>query len=287
MSSFVLTKGTEFEKSYVDVLDYKFGMTFFISHEILFNITMKKILLFLSVFVFVPLMAQQGLLDQANDSYKQEKYAEAVALYDSIIATGYTSAEVYYNLGNAHYKMGHVAPCILNYERALQIDPNDKDIAYNLELVQQHVVDEIEMVDVFFLKKILHNLRASQSSDTWARISIMAFVFTMVMLLIFLLSRVPVLKKVGFYFTILAFVVALTSLIFSSKGKKEMTSHDTAIVFSPTVTVKSSPNDSGTKIFVLHEGTKVQIVDRLGEWVEIMLSDGNKGWMKAETIEEI
>lgn len=248
---------------------------------------MKQIILIFSVFCILPLMAQQGLVDQGNDFYQQEKYAEAVAMYDSVITTGYTSAEVYYNLGNAHYKMGHVSYSILYYERALQLSPNDKDIAYNLELVQQHVVDEIDEVDQFFLKKFFRNIRVTQSSDTWARICIVAFVLMLIMLLFFFLSRRTVLKRIGFYFAILALVVCFTTLNFSFIGKKEITSHDAAIVFSPTVTVKSSPNESGTKIFVLHEGTKVQIVDRLGEWVEIMLSDGNKGWMKAETIEEI
>lgn len=248
---------------------------------------MKQFILLLSLLPLFTITAQQDLFDQANESYKQEQYADAVLLYDSVLTSGYTSSDLYYNLGNAHYKMGHVASCILNYERALQLAPNDKDIAYNLELVQQHVVDEIDMLDVFFLKKMLYNMRVTQSSNTWAKISFIFFGGALLLLLFFFLSRHSLIKKLSFYGAIMAIIVTLVSLTFSSNGKEDMTSHERAIVFAPTVTVKSSPNENGTKIFVLHEGTKVQIVDRLGEWVEILLSDGNKGWMKADTVEEI
>lgn len=248
---------------------------------------MKKLILFLFISTFFVANAQEDLLREANNFYKQEKYVEAVAMYDSIVATGYTSSAVYYNLGNSLYKLGQIAPCILNYERALQLAPNDKDISYNLELVQQHVVDELGDVDVFFLTRIVRNVRASQSSDTWAVWSIVSFSVALVLLLMFFLSSSTVLKRLGFYFSIITFVFALSTFSFSSTMRTEITTHDSAIVLDPTVTVTSSPIENGIKIFVLHEGTKVQIVDRLEGWVEIMLSDGNKGWMKESTIEEI
>jgi len=249
--------------------------------------TMKKYLFFLCLLTTLGVSAQQGLIDQANDLYKQEKYEEAVMMYDSVLNSGLTSAELYYNLGNAHYKMGHIAQCILFYERALQLSPKDKDIAYNLELVQQHVVDEIAAVDEFFLKKMMRNIRLSLSSNTWAKISLSAFGIGLLLLLLFLLSRKEVLKRISFYLALLLLISSMVSFAFSAKGKNEITSHDAAIVLAPTVTVKSSPNESGTQIFVLHEGTKVNITEQLGDWVEIMLSDGNKGWMKAESVEKI
>ena len=248
---------------------------------------MKQLILLLSFLPFFTLSAQQELIDQANDHYKQEKYAESVALYDSVISLGLTSSEVYYNLGNAHYKMGHVASCILNYERAQQLAPNDKDIAYNLELVQQHVVDEIDRVDVFFLKEMLYTVRVMKASDAWATISLVTFGVTLILLLFFFLSRQSFIKRLSFYFALLFLAVSMIALSFSSQGKSDMTSHSSAIVFAPTVTVKSSPTENGTKIFVLHEGTKIQIVDRLEGWVEIILSDGNKGWMLSSTVKEI
>lgn len=248
---------------------------------------MKQLILILSLFPFFALSAQQELIDQANTNYQDQEYTKAVALYDSVLSLGVSSAELYYNLGNAHYKMGHIASCILNYERALQLAPNDKDIAYNLELVQQHVVDEIEMVDIFFLKQMLYDIRVSQASDSWAKLSLLTFGTTLLLLLFFFLSRHTIVKRLSFYIALIVTLVSVVSLSFSAQGKKEMTAHESAIVFAPTVTVKSSPNENGTKIFVLHEGTKVQIVDRLGEWVEILLSDGNKGWMPSETVEEI
>ena len=248
---------------------------------------MKNILVSLSLLITLTLSAQQGLVVQANDFYSQEKYEEAIALYDSVINAGETSAELYYNMGNAHYKLGDIAQCILFYERALQLSPNDADIAYNLELVQQHVVDEIETVDEFFLKRLIRSISVSNSSDVWAKTSIISFCIALAFLLVFFMVRISIIKKISFSLSIVVFLFSMLSLSFSNKNKKDITSHDSAIVISPTVTVKSSPNENGTQIFVLHEGTKVQITDRLGEWVEIMLSDGNKGWMMTNTIEEI
>lgn len=231
--------------------------------------------------------AQDNLLREANNKYKQEKYVEAVALYDSIIASGFTSAPVYYNLGNSLYKMGQIAPCILNYERALQLSPNDKDIIYNLELVQQHVVDEIDDVEVFFLTKIARNVRAMLASDDWAIWSISCFVLALLFLLIYFLSRAVFLKRISFYLSVLLFIAAISTFTCANQVQNEITAHNMAIVLDPTVTITSSPIEDGTKIFVLHEGTKVEIVDRLEGWVEIMLSDGNKGWMKETALEEI
>ncbi len=252
------------------------------------NKQMKKLIsVFLSLCAASILLAQQDLVEQANEYYTLEEYTKAVELYDSVVAMGLTSSEVYYNLGNAFYKMGQIAPCILNYERALQLAPDDEDITYNLELVQQHVVDEIEAVDVFFMTRTFRRIRASQSSDAWARLSLVSFALTLCFMLFFFLSRSVFLKRTGFYLSVILMLVSVLSFSFSSKAKRIITAHESAIIFAPTVTVTSSPNETGTKIFVLHEGTKVSVMSRLTSWVEIMLSDGNKGWVKADALEEI
>ena len=248
---------------------------------------MKNLWVILSLFLFLDVSAQNDLFDQANLAYQEEEYEQAEALYDSLINTGVASAELYYNLGNAQYKNGKVAPCILSYERALQLAPNDDDVKYNLELVQQHVVDDIEEVDVFFLKKMFQNWRRSQSSDFWAKSSLVFFVLFIITLILFFITSRPWLKKSSFYIGSIALIISISTWNFARKNKVDIASHHAAIVLAPTVTVTSSPNDSGTKIFVLHEGTKVGITDLLNDWVEIRLSDGHKGWVKAETIEAI
>lgn len=248
---------------------------------------MKKQWMLLSLLTLFNLSAQQDLFDKANAMYQEEQYEAAEALYDSIVASGQISAELYYNLGNAQYKNGKIAPCILSYERALQLQPKDADIQYNLELVQQHVVDELDEVDVFFLKKMMHNWRRAQSSDFWATASLIAFVIVLITFIIYFLSHRSSFKKISFYVGFVALVLCLGMWQFARQNKEDITSHKAAIVLAPTVTVNSSPNESGTKIFVLHEGTKVAITDRLNEWVEIRLSDGHKGWVKANTIEAI
>lgn len=248
---------------------------------------MKNIWVLLSLVTLLHVNAQTSLFDEANVLYQEEKYEQAEILYDSLLSTGLVSAELYYNLGNAQYKNGKIAPCILSYERALQLAPNDGDIAYNLELVQQHVVDELEEVDVFFLKKMMQNWRRSQSSDFWAMGSLLFFMVFIFCFITFFLSHRAGLKRLSFYLGTLTLIISLTVWSFSRHNKIDITSHKEAIVLVPTITVTSSPNESGTKIFVLHEGAKVGITDQLNDWVEIRLSDGHKGWVKAETIEAI
>jgi tetratricopeptide (TPR) repeat protein len=248
---------------------------------------MKKLILLFTLCSFFIINAQDTRFEDANTLYNQEKYSEAATQYEEILATDVASAKLYFNLGNAYYKMGQIAPCILNYERAQQLAPNDKDIIYNLELVQQHVVDQIEKVDDFFLSKFIKNIRATFSSNNWARFSIITFALFIILLLTFLLSHSSALKKMSFYLGILLIILSITSFSFSSSAKDNISMHNEAIVFAPTVTVKSSPNDNGTDLFVLHEGIKITITDKLEGWAEIMLSDGNKGWLKTEAIEPI
>ena len=97
---------------------------------------------FLSINLFA--LNPDSLLSQANQLYKEKNYNGAIELYDSIISSGYYSSDVYYNLGNAHFKMGHLAPAILNYERAKKLAPSDDDIDFNLRIANLRVVDRVE-----------------------------------------------------------------------------------------------------------------------------------------------
>jgi hypothetical protein len=231
--------------------------------------------------------AQEEALKEAEAAYTQEDYSKASELYKEILTTYGESAEVYYNLGNAYYKAGKIAPAVLYYERALLIDPGDADIRFNLEMARQRTVDKIEPLDDFFLVKWFDAVQNMGAADSWAKLGIICFLVFIVCLLMFFFSRWTRMRKLGFYSGLLFLILVVVTNIFARNQKREMVNHMEAIVFSPTVTVKSSPNQSGTDLFILHEGTKVSIRNTLGEWREIELEDGNVGWMPSKDIELI
>jgi hypothetical protein len=231
--------------------------------------------------------AQEDALKEAEEAYIQEDYAKAIEQYKEILMAYGESAEVYYNLGNAYYKANKIAPAVLYYERALLMDPGDADIRFNLEMARQKTVDKIEPVGDFFLVKWFDSVQNMGSSDSWAKLGIVCFLLLIGCLLLFFFSRWTRIRKMGFYLGLLFFVSVIVSNIFARNQKREWVNHTGAIVFSPTVTVKSSPNQSGTDLFILHEGTKVSIKSTLGEWSEIELEDGNVGWMPRKDMELI
>ena len=231
--------------------------------------------------------AQETMLKEAESAYAQEDYAKAIELYESVLKNYGESAAVYYNLGNAYYKDGQIASAILNYERSLLLDPGDSDIRFNLEMARQRTVDKIEPIGDFFLVEWFNAVQNLGSVNSWARMGIFCFLLLIVCLVIFFFSRWIRLKKVGFYVGILMIVLIIFANIFASRQKDELVNRTHAIVFAPTVTVKSSPDASGTDLFVLHEGTNVTVKSTLSGWSEIVLDDGNVGWLPSSDIETI
>ena len=197
------------------------------------------------------------------------------------------SAAVYYNLGNAYYKDGQIAPAILNYERALLLQPGDNDIRFNLQMARQRAVDKIEARGHFFLSEWFASVRDLAGADSWGAIGIVCFILLIFCLIVFFFSKVIRFKKVAFYTGVLLFLVVVFANIFGFSQKNALHEHVEAIVFAPTVTVKSSPDVSGTDLVVLHEGTKVTVKSTLGDWSEVELEDGNVGWMPSKDIEKI
>ncbi|MDH6533381.1 tetratricopeptide repeat protein [Parabacteroides sp. 52] len=252
------------------------------------GIYMKKILLLLLIqYLAIPLYAQEARLKEAETSYSQGEYAQAIEQYESLLKEYGESSQVYYNLGNAYYKTGQVAPAILNYERALLLDPGDKDIRFNLQMAKEKTIDRIEPIGEFFLMKWFHSIQNMGAADSWARMGIVSFILFIGCLLLFFFSRWLRLKKTGFYLGGFFLLIVIVSNVFAHNQKRELKNRTEGIVFSQTVTVKSSPDASGTDLFILHEGTKVSVKSTLGEWNEIELEDGNIGWMPKKDIEII
>ncbi|MCX6258669.1 MAG: tetratricopeptide repeat protein [Bacteroidia bacterium] len=224
------------------------------------------------------------LITAANNHYKKGEYGKAIEIYEKVLASGKESSELYFNLGNSYYKAGILGSAIVNYERAKKLSPGDEDITYNLDLVHRHVMDKIEEIPVFFLTDWFNKMVNITSSDHWAYISIILFIIFLLLFVVFLFSTQVALKKISFGSGIFILLISITSFGFSYKQKKDLQTHNEAVVFSPAVTAKSSPDEAGNDLFVVHEGTKVRITDSIGNWKEIRLSDGNKGWVQKSTI---
>ena len=247
------------------------------------NISRKIIGLLLLCVSYTCVYAQEADIKAAEAAYTAEQYDKAVELYESVLRSYGDSHELYYNLGNSYYKIGKIAHAILNYERALLIKPGDSDIRFNLELAKQQT-DKIEPLKKFFLKEWFDSIQNLISVDSWATTGIVCFILFIGCLVLFFFSKWMRLKKIGFYFSIVLFVIVVFANIFAYNQKSELINRNGAIVFAPTVTVKSSPDDSGTDLFVLHEGTKVFIRGNVGDWREIELEDGNVGWINKKDI---
>lgn len=225
---------------------------------------------------------------EADSAYIRNDFAAAVEMYENILRTSGESATLYYNLGNSYYKMGNIAKAVLNYERALLLNPGDGDIRFNLELARSKTVDKVVPTTEMFFITWTNSLINTMSEKAWARTGITAFILMILGLALFIFGKRVILKKIGFIAAICLFLITVLTNIFASKQKTELLNHDNAIIMAPSVTVKSTPNQSGTDLFILHEGSRVIIKDNtMKEWKEIKLEDGNAGWVPAHVIEVI
>jgi len=252
---------------------------------------MKKSIYIVVLLVIAALGAQsqskQALIDTANSAYKNSNYDRAIKYYDSIVNQGYVSAELFYNLGNAYFKKQKLAEAILFYEKALKYDPGNGDIRHNLEMARQMTIDKIEKVPEMFYVKWWQNIYNLFSSNSWAKIVVGFFTLTLIMAGFFILSRRVVLRKFAFYTGLLTLLITIFSFTIAAKKYHDFTHDKAGIVFDPSVTVKGSPSQNSVDLFVIHEGTKVFIQDKLGEWYEIKIANGSVGWIKKDTIEVI
>ncbi|MEA3446041.1 MAG: tetratricopeptide repeat protein, partial [Bacteroidota bacterium] len=246
-------------------------------------------LIFIGLFIATLAFADsnQALIEMANKQYSDGDYPAAIANFEKVLETGYESAGLFYNLGNAYYKSGELSAAILFYEKAKLLAPNNEDINFNLELANSHVTDKLEIIPEFFLVEWINSFSLMFSTNQWAIAGMIALGLCLIFFLIFLYNRVALIRRFSFYLSMLLLVATISSFIFSSKEAKKLSIRDTAIIFSPSVTVKSSPDESGTDLFLLHEGSKVRLIDSIGTWVEISLSDGNEGWIEKEAIRVI
>lgn len=261
----------------------------------------KTVIIFLAIFPFavhaqdsttvvsqpvaVETTATKALADSA---YAQGNYALAIDMYEAILKNSGEASEIYYNLGNAYYKENNIARSILNYERALQLNPGDEDTRFNLSLAQSKIVDKVsERYQIFFVNW-LYALIGSFNINTWAVTGIVSFVLLLAALLIFFFNNSIALRKTGFSVAIAMLFVTVFANAAAYYQYNKLTDRIEAIILSPSVTAKSTPSNSGTNLFVIHEGRKVKIIDdSMNSWKEIELEDGTRGWVPVSVLERI
>ncbi len=221
-------------------------------------------------------------------AYTEGDFAGALQDWEEIRSAGLMSRELYYNLGNAYFKNGEIAPAILWYERALKLDPSDKDVRHNLEYARSLTQDRIEEVPEIIFEQWGHALCYLLPSNTWAVLGLVFLATAIAMALLYLLGSTPGRRRVGFFVGIVCFILSINGWDFAQWQMREARAQDRAIVMRPVSSVKSSPSaESAKDLFILHEGTRVKILDNVGSYTNIELGDGRQGWIPASDIEVI
>ena len=229
-----------------------------------------------------------SLWNAANAAYVDGRWADAVADYELISGMGLESAALYCNTGDAFFKDSNIPMAILYYERALKVDPSYEDARYNLTLLNSMIQDRIEPVPEFVLKAWARDICYVMDSNAWAACFIVFLALTLGLVLLFLLAPTAAGRRTGFFTGIVTLLLAVIALSFSVWQKNDYNDADNAIVMRPVTSVKSSPAaGASTDLFILHEGTKVKVIDSVGTWDNIELADGRQGWIPASDIERI
>lgn len=225
--------------------------------------------------------------EKGNQLYAKAQYPQAIQVYQQIIQEGYQSAVLYFNTGNAYYKSDDVASAILYYEKAHKLAPNDKDININIQFANLKIADKIEPQPEFFVTRWWHNFILILPAGT---LSVLSGVFVLIgflLLIAYLFTSIVAIKKACFYMGIVLIFVGFTSIFMANRQVNYFSSHHQAIIFGNSVTVKSSPDINAKPLFVIHEGTKVDITQKEGSWIAIELPNGNSGWITSDNVKEI
>lgn len=246
---------------------------------------MKK-LLFIVLLISQPFWAQTAF-EQGNKFYEKENYQAAISSYESVLASGKQSSELYFNLANSYYKLHKVAPAVYNYEKALLLSPNDSEIKTNLEFARKMAIDDIKVIPKVGFSKLLSDFTSKYHYDTWAWIAI-SFAFLFLLFFVgYYFSQRTIFKRVffiGMFFWLLGIFLSAASGFYE---KSRNANERPAIVFAEIAPVKSEPKISSPDAFVLHEGTKVYILESIANWKKVELTDETTGWIEDSAIKEI
>ncbi len=246
---------------------------------------MKKIVRILTILITFTVAAQNEVIfDGATEAYNAGEYQTAVDSYLKILDSGQHSPELYYNLGNAYYKLNQIAPSIYYYEKALLLKPNDSEIRNNLSYARNMTLDAIETMPETGFAKIYNSLLGFLSFDQWGYVAVVFVVLFVLLYIAFYYFRYSSRKRSAFVLSIVSLFIAIVSLVFAYLEYNAFKADRPAIVFAQEASVKSEPNKTSQEAFALHEGTKVIVLDELNEWKKIRIADGTMGWIPSEDI---
>jgi hypothetical protein len=249
----------------------------------------RSVLLLASCLGFPALAhTQGGLFDEGNRLYQQGDYNGALGSYLRIVEAGLESGELYYNIGNAYFKLGDLGHSIVYYERAHRLLPRDQDLLANLELARSLTADEITPLPGFWLFRVVAWWVNLLAEPLLIVVVAAAYLLSMGTLMAVILRRGTVLAAWGRWVAIAAAAVAV--VFGSNLAVRELGIGQSpeAVVIVEEVPVHSAPtDDSSLIVFTIHEGTKVRIDRSADDWLEIVLADGKVGWVRSDVVETI
>lgn len=253
------------------------------------RIVTLAVILFISTIVAAgnSSVSPEGRYSNANKLYRSGNYAEAGIQFESLVNEGKRSAELFFNLGNCYYKEGDFAKAVLNYERAKRISPTDEDIIYNLKLANAQITDKIEPIPQLFYERWWEIFLNILSPTYWSAIAISILWIAAAFAILYLFGDTVAKKKSRFIVSGITFVISLFLFIIAGCSNSRLNNSKQAIVMSMGTYVKSSPDEKSTNLFMLHSGTKIDVIEEVSGWKKIEIANGNSGWMKNEDVEKI
>ncbi|WP_026452091.1 tetratricopeptide repeat protein [Aequorivita capsosiphonis] len=249
---------------------------------------MKKLLYILILLISFSGFAQNTeLFDQGKELYKNGKYQQAINAWMQILDRDEHSAALYFNLGNAQYKLNHIGPSVYYYEKALQLSPNDEDIKNNLAFAENARIDAIEPLPKTVFSKWYKSIASVFTFNGWAIMAVAFSIFFVILFLLYYFSIIERRKRLLFAGSMFVgiFLVASLTMAFITYG--DFTKKQPAIIFASEIEVKTEPSMGSSVAFTLHEGTKVQISAQDGNWYRITLADGKDGWIPATDLKQL
>jgi tetratricopeptide (TPR) repeat protein len=251
------------------------------------NLKIIAFLFFMVVYSFANANENDVLFDSANAAYSKGDFNSAISQYENLLTSGQEAPELYFNLGNAYFKTNKISYAILNYERAKKMNPDNADFNFNLKLANQKIEDKIDAAPELFLILWKNGILDLMTEKSWSELCIVFVLISLILFAIYITVPGKRFKQFGFFGG--TFLIILSSItFFVAQHKYYLTKNSNkAIITSPAITVTGSPNEKGTKLFVLHEGTKVSVTQEDASWVEIKIANGNTGWIKTSELQKI
>ncbi len=241
---------------------------------------MRKLVLLVCFFSFYIGMAQNtALFNRATEQYNKGEYSKAVESYERILENGEHSAELYFNLGNCHYKLNAIGPSIFYYEKALLLKPNDSEIMNNLSYAQNMRLDAVEEMPKTEIAQAYESLVNFLSFDQWSYLAVSLTILFVLAYLAYFFLRFATHKRIAFITGIFSLILGVVCVLLAYLQYQDFKNDNPAIIFSKEVKVTSEPNTNSEAVFTLHEGTKVNVLEHFNDWNKIRIADGQTGWI--------